>query len=366
MQQQKIFHRTFLKTASLLLLFFSAVAVSAENFPDKNWETATPRELGLNERLLFQARDYALTGAGSGCVIVRGKQVLAWGNSETLYDLKSSSKSIGVTLLGIALKDGLVDWDDLAVKRHPNFAAIPEKNRDSDWVSKITLRMLANQTAGFDKPGGSLSLLFEPGTMWSYSDGGPNWLAECLTFAFQRDLNEVIFERALTPIGITRRDFIWRKNAYRSETINGVPNREFGSGISANMRAMSRIGYLYLNNGIWHGKTILPESFLNEIRPPLLELKTTPVFSPDGKNDFGTAPQHYSALWWNNADGTISEIPRNAFWAWGLHDSLIFVAPEYDLVAVRAGESWKRMPNANHYDVLKPFFTPLVSALREK
>jgi CubicO group peptidase (beta-lactamase class C family) len=365
MRQHDQFRRIFLYAAELLLLF-STVAFSAENFPNKDWETVTPQHLGLDERLLFQARDYALTGNGSGCVIVRGKQVLAWGNPDTLYDLKSSSKSIGVTLLGIALKDGLVGWDDPAVKHHPNFAAQPEKNCSSGWIPKITLRMLANQTAGFDKPGGYIPLLFAPGTMWNYSDGGTNWLAECLTLAFQRDLNEVLFDRVLTPIGITQRDLIWRKNAYRSETVNGIPNREFGSGIRANMRAMSRIGYLYLKNGIWNEKIILPESFLHEIHNPVPEFKTLPVFSPNGQNDFGNAPQHYSTLWWNNADGTIPEIPRSAFWAWGLHDSLIFVVPDDELVVVRAGESWKRAPNTNHYDVLKPFFVPLVSALRKK
>jgi CubicO group peptidase (beta-lactamase class C family) len=360
----KNFYRLFLKTAGLLLLF-STVVFSAEHFPGQNWETATPQELGLNERLLFQARDYALTGNGSGCVVVRGKQVLTWGNPDTLYDLKSSSKSIGVTLLGIALKDGLVDWDDPAVKHHPKIAALPETNRDSGWIPKITLRMLANQTAGFDKPGGYIPLLYEPGTKWSYSDGGPNWLAECLTLAFQRDLNDVMFERILMPMEITQRDFIWRKNTYRPELLNGIPNREFGSGIRANMRALSRIGYLYLKGGSWNEKIILPESYLHEIHQPIPELKTVPVFSTNGKNEFGPAPQHYSTLWWNNADGTIPEIPRSAFWAWGLYDSLIFIVPDYDLVAVRAGESWKRTPNANHYDVLKPFFVPLVSACKQ-
>jgi len=358
--QQYLFRRTFLKTLGMLM--FPAMAFSANGFPEKNWEIATPQDLGIKERLLFQARDYALTGNGSGCVIVRGKQVLTWGNPETLYDLKSSNKSIGVTLLGVALKDGLVDWDDLAVKHHQNFAALPEKNRETGWIPKITLRMLANQTAGFDKPGGYIPLLFEPGTNWSYSDGGTNWLAECLTLAFQRDLNDVMFERVLTPIGVSSRDFVWRKNAYRPETINGIVNREFGSGVRANIRAMSRIGYLYLKNGNWNDETILPESFLREIRQPAAKRQPLPVFSPNGKNDFGNASQHYSTLWWNNADGTIPEIPRNSFWAWGLYDSLIFVVPDYDLVAVRAGESWKREPNANHYDVLKPFFIPLVEA----
>ena len=31
--------------------------------------------------------------------------------------------------------------------------------------------------------GGYLPIDFEPGTKWQYSDGGPNWLADCVTLA---------------------------------------------------------------------------------------------------------------------------------------------------------------------------------------
>jgi CubicO group peptidase (beta-lactamase class C family) len=71
-------------------------------------------------------------------------------------------------------------------------------------LDKITLFHLATQTAGFDKNGGYTELLFEPGTKWSYSDGGPNWLAECVTRAYGRDLQELMFERVFSPLGIRR------------------------------------------------------------------------------------------------------------------------------------------------------------------
>jgi hypothetical protein len=72
----------------------------------------------------------------------------------------------------------------------------------------------------------------------------------------------------------------------------------------------------------------------------------------------GNASAHYSLLWWNNGDGTIPACPRDAFWSWGLYDSLILVVPSLDLVAARAGQGWKRTSD-EHYDVLKPFFEPL-------
>ncbi len=350
-----------------LIVFFMAGTlflneISAAEYPETEWSLASPASMGLDEPSLLRARDYALSGKGSGCVLFRGKQVLSWGDPDTLYDLKSSSKSIGVTLLGVALKDQLVDWDDAAVKHHPEFAVLPESNRETEWIPKITLRMLADQTAGFDKPGGYAPLLFEPGTTWNYSDGGPNWLAECLTLVYRRDLNDVLFERIFKPIGIAPHEIVWRKHAYRPERIGEIRSREFGSGFQANVNAMSRIGYLYLNEGKWKEEVLLPASFVQRARRPAPETAALPTHSPEKGDDFGKASQHYSTLWWNNADGALAEVPRDAFWSWGLYDSLIFVVPSLDLVAVRAGESWARKPGAGHYDVLEPFFVPLVFA----
>ena len=38
--------------------------------------------------------------------------------------------------------------------------------------------------------------------------------------------------------------------------------REFGSGISANVDAMARIGYLYLRGGKWKRRQIIPKAFV--------------------------------------------------------------------------------------------------------
>jgi hypothetical protein len=66
-------------------------------------------------------------------------------------------------------------------------------------------------------------------------------------------------------------------------------------------------------------------------------------------------------LWWNNGDGTIPGVPRDAYWSWGLYDSLIVVIPSLDIVAARAGKSWARTSD-EHYDPLKPFLLPICAA----
>ena len=167
-------------------------------WPGEKWDKAKAEAVGMDSGVLAEARDYALRGGGSGMVTRYGRVVMRWGDQDRRYDLKSSTKAIGVTAVGLALKDGKFgSLNERAKKYHPGLGVPPDENKSKGWIERITLFHLATQTAGFDKPGGYTKLLFEPGTKWSYSDGGPNWLAECVTLVYKRDLQELMFERLL-------------------------------------------------------------------------------------------------------------------------------------------------------------------------
>lgn len=329
-------------------------------YPGKTWQQAVPTEVGMDPQQLEQVRHYALTGGGSGLVTRHGRLVLAWGDQRHRYDLKSTTKSIGVTALGLALKDGKLKLSDRARTIHPTLGTPPPSNAETGWLDEITILQLATQTAGFAKPGGYERLLFRPGTEWHYSDGGPNWLAECTTLRYRRDLRDLLFDRVFTPLGITSNDLTWRKNAYRDHKIDGIVRREFGSGVSANVDAMARIGYLYLRRGRWRKTQILPESFVDMARQSVPQVVDLPVHDP---THHGRASAHYGLLWWNNADGSLKGVPRDAYWSWGLYDSLIIVIPSQDIVASRAGKSWPRKSD-RHYDVLQPLLGPLAASVR--
>jgi CubicO group peptidase (beta-lactamase class C family) len=222
----------------------------------------SPSDVGMDKAKLDQARRYALMGVGSGFITRHGAPVMLWGDLARRYDLKSTTKSIGVTALGLAIADGKIKLSDQVVQHHPTFGLPPKSNQTTGWIKRITIQYLATQTAGFENPGGYKRVVFEPVTKWSYSDGGPNWVAECVTLAYRRDVDELMFERVFAPLGIGRSDLKWCRNAYRDAKIDGVARREFGSGISANVDAMARIGYLYLRGGQWQGKQIIPASFV--------------------------------------------------------------------------------------------------------
>lgn len=337
-------------------------------WPHPTWARAEPAELGMDPAKLKQARDYALTGGGSGYIIRHGKVAVSWGDPHKLYDLKSSTKSIGVTALGLAILDRKMRLADKAVLHDPSLGIPPESNAETGWIDDITVQHLATQTAGFEKPGGYPELLFEPGTKWSYSDSGPNWLAACITLAYRRDVRDLMFERVFIPLGITREDLLWRDHQYWEGNIQGISPREFGSGISANVDAMARIGYLYLNGGQWRGQRIIPQSFVETARTTLPEVVGLPELDAER---YGNASEHYGLLWWNNADGTLAGVPRDTYWSWGLYDSLIVIIPSLDMVVARAGRSlnrtwwswwnwWSWQPD---YDQLAPLLKPVVESV---
>ncbi len=352
----------------VILCIFASCAVSrgrdkADTWPTETWETAAPAEVGMDESLLAMAEDYALTGDGSGIVSRHGRVVLRWGDQKQTYDLKSSTKAIGITALGLALADGrIAGLHEPAARYHPEFGVPPEANRNQTRLKRIALFHLAAQTAGFDKGGGYTELLFEPGTKWSYSDGGPNWLAECITLVYERDLQEVMFERVFSPIGIGRDDLRWRANAYRPKEIHGVARREFGSGIHANVDAMARIGLLYLRRGRWQDRQLIPSWFVDAARTVPHGVKGVPVLK---QQEYGNASDHYGLLWWNNADGTMKNVPRDAYWSWGLYDSLIVVIPSLDVVVARAGKSIGR-ERTPHYAPIEPFIEPIALSVKDR
>ena len=348
---------------SLLFVLGSALCWGQED-RRFGFEVVSPGEVGMDKKLLESARDYALTGGGSGRIVRQGKLVMTWGDQKKRYDLKSTTKSFGATALGVAIGDDKIKLTDKAVKYHPTFAVEPASNQATGWIDDITIFHLATQTAGFEKPGGYEKLLFKPGTEWCYSDGGPNWLAECITLIYQQDLQELMFERVFGPLGIRREDLTWRRNAYRSAKIEGIMRREFGSGIHANVEAMSRVGYLYLLQGKWKGKQLLAKEYIDLARQTPQEIRNLPVHNVEHFTK--TACNHYGLLWWNNNDGALKKVPRDTYWSWGLYESFIVVMPSLDIVVARAGRSWKRKAGGDHYSVLAPFFEPIVASVKDK
>ena len=357
----------------------------SEADPDRGWLRVAPSEVGMDDVLLQQAQAYGETENSSGMIVRRGRVVRSWGSIDQRFDLKSTTKSIGSIALAIALEQQPVRLEDRALAHLPTFGVPPATN-DPQWINEITLLQLATHTSGFEKTGAYGRLLAPPGLQWRYSDGALNWLADTLTTVFAQDLHKMMAERVWPTLGLNlipsqstfslRDDVRWRpasSGMRPAPRANGIEHREFASGIIANTNALSRIGLLFLRRGEWANETrVFPETFVDLVSTPRAESATALNVEP---SDYPEANLRYGVLWWTNATGALPEVPRDAYWAWGLYDSLIVVIPSLDLVITRAqppatGPSPGRNLGDNNwdsnYEVLAPFLNPIVQAVREQ
>ena len=280
-------------------------------------------------------------GSSSGAVIYKGRVAYYWapGGAQSLgaplYDVKSTTKSMGGVTLGLALaQQKIQSLDDKARQYLPNFEPgrswLAQPN-DQNQLASITLLQLATHTAGFDKPGSYCQLLYAPGTKWAYSDCGLNWLADALTNAFNDDLAHVAKVGVWDQIGLTGADVQWRNNLYRTDPAAAtLPHRELAAGITANINAMARVGLLYLSNGNWNGTQILPQSFVDMVHTPPAAVKAA---ENSNETNYPIATSSYGVLCGQTrriprAISQMPGVPADTYWAWGLGDSLIVVIPQ--------------------------------------
>jgi CubicO group peptidase (beta-lactamase class C family) len=349
--------------------------------PLRGWTKVDAAAVGMTQAGLDTAATVAQTvpagvDPGAGMIVRGGQLVHSWGDiDDSDPEVKSVTKSMGGIALGLAIDDGRVVLTDKAITRMPTFGVPPDVNA-SKGADIITLAQLATHTAGFPKTGGYGELQFTPGTTWSYSDGGLNWLADVLTEVYAQDLSTLLNQRVWSVIGLrTPDDIRWRSMAggFRPNPRASNPTlqyRELASGIQANVNAMARVGLLFLRKGMWRDQRVLSEAFIERVQNPLPENGSLAL--PDSAN-FPGALADYGVLWWTNKSGQMDNVPRDAYWAWGLGEALIIVIPSLDLVIARNGgqagsnsspgartwndDNWNGDPR-----VLEPFLDPIVQA----
>jgi CubicO group peptidase (beta-lactamase class C family) len=347
-----------------------------EAVADHGWQRVAAADVGMNQAMLDQATAYALTGGGSGMIVRHGRLVHSWGDLDVRYDLKSTTKSVGGIALGLAIDDHLLALTDVVAQtRLASIGNPPVENVATGWLDDITVLQLATHTAGFDKPGDYQELRFQPGTTWFYSDSGLNWLAEVLTAVNNQDLATLLAARVWPVLGIdgadpaNADDLRWRPNQFRPNQ-GGIEKRELASGIFTNVHTLARVGLLYLRDGVWaNNQRVVSKEFTDTVRKPSPSIAG--LANPDEAN-FPGATSNYGVLWWTNAGGLLPNVPKDAFWAWGLGDSLIVVIPSLDLVITRAGpqqtvatagRTWNDSDWNGDYTVLAPFLDPIVQSV---
>jgi CubicO group peptidase (beta-lactamase class C family) len=277
-------------------------------------------------------------GGPNGLVMHRGSVIARWGDTQQIDFTFSVAKSYLSLLAGVAVEDGLIRELDEPVR-----LTVHDGGFESAQNIAITWRHLLQQTSewegtlfgksdivdrnrnlaleGKGKKGEARPLL-APGTYWEYNDVRVNRLSLSLLQLFRRPLPEIFAERIMQPIGASS---AWRWHGYSTsmveidgrmtESISG--GSHWGGGIAIHAEDQARIGLLMLRRGVWEGRHLLPEQWIDESLTPC----------PLNPN--------YGLLWWlNTARKRYPSATEQSFFASGAGGNITWVDPMNDLVAV--------------------------------
>jgi len=149
----------------------------------------------------------------------------------------------------------------------------------------------------------------EPGRVFVYNSGATELLSYLLQKTTGKAADEYARERLFAPLGI---DSYWKR------TPKGLADTEGGLYLSP--RDLAKIGFLYLHDGIWDGRRILPADWVRD--------------SVRERTKANEPPFGYGYQWW-----TIPEESGKpaAFLAWGYGGQLLIVVPGLDLISVFTG-----------------------------
>ena len=261
----------------------------------------------------------------------------------------SMSKSITHALIGRAIHEGLLDPD-----KPPR---VPEWSTPLDPRQKISLDQLLRMNSGlaFEESTGALnsdlvrmltqeadmagfaaskSLSKKPGKKWNYSSGTTNILSRILRHAIDDDQRYWSFpsQALFGPLGMT--------TAVLESDNSGTL---VGSSLAwASGRDWARFGQLYLDQGSWNGKQLLPANWVQQARTASRGSK-----------------QAYGAHWWLSRRKSRPDLPTDSFSAEGYQGQLLLVAPSQRAVIVRLGQT----PKKPGFDA-NAFGADVLSALR--
>lgn len=203
-------------------------------------------------------------------------ELLAWDKS-MLHGIKSVSKSITSTCIELAVDHGFIESVHQSI-----FDYLPEhQHLKTGGRANITIEHLLTMTSGlewrewsapYSSPANpclgiwyqdkdpisyilGMPLVDEPGRSFNYSTGNSAVLGEILKNASQMDIDKFSRTFLFEPLGID--SSYW---AIRYE--NGVI--EAGGSLELTPRAMLKIGILFLNRGVWDGKQIISEKWIEK------------------------------------------------------------------------------------------------------
>ncbi|MFP4660902.1 MAG: serine hydrolase domain-containing protein [Halanaerobiales bacterium] len=258
-------------------------------------------------------------------------------NQDTLFDIRSVTKTITSALIGIATDKGFIgDVNDKVIDYLPEYV---DEINDSRF-KELTIKHLLTMTDGMDwkeeyfnseevqrypvRTAFRLSFKNEPGEEFRYSSLNSHLLSAIINKATGMSELEFANKYLFGPLNI--KEISW------AEDYQGINTGGFG--LQLRTRDMVKIGQLYYNKGIWDSQQIISSDWINE--------STEPHVSVSNNINYG---YH---IWTDNF----------SYFARGYGGQLIMIIPDFEIVIAITSSTDQVKDNENQLisDYIIPAF----------
>jgi len=275
-----------------------------------------------------------------------------WYGGRDVHSLQSVTKSVTATALGAAIHQGLIAGVELPLL---SFFEDYDLSRVDPRLRQATLADLLTMRSGIewhetDRPLDETNTTVQleasedwvrftldqpmdaaPGEKWAYSSGGSHLMSAIIRKATGMTVDQWSEQQLFGPLGIT--DYHWKR------TPAGLPDTEGGLYLEAEQ--LAKIAYLYLHDGVWDGRRILPEGWAREATSRIVDRVNAPGWG-------------YGYQWWRLDTDSVEVIA-----GLGFGEQYLLILPAYDLIGVV--NAWNVFGDAVT-SILQPFRDALIAS----
>lgn len=332
-------------------------SLAGDYWPADNWRTSTPEEQGIDSAQIYSMLKCIKEKKNFHSVLIIRNGYLVTEAYFNPYhkgvkeDIISCTSSIMSALVGIALRDGIIK--DIHQKVGDFFPGYTFTN-PSERKKSITVENLLTMTTGLDwqyrfemtnikmmlESKDSLQFTLDlpmandPGARFIYCTGASQILSAMIHEKYGKSTLDFAQEHLFTPLGITTVD--WQadpKGVYWG-----------GLGLSLTPSDMAKFGYLYLRQGVWNGKQLIPAAWVDDSTREHIRWE----FHPNETIGYG---YH----WWRESFG---------FSARGWGGQCIYILPKYDMILVFTGETKDSPSGFTLSPLIEKYIIPAVKSDR--
>ena len=331
---------------TVLILFvscFFAINLHAQN-PKFFEKSKNVKSHGFSKNKLDSLVSFLETSGTSSLLIISNKKsILNWGSTQKKHTIHSIRKALLNSLLGIYISNGTIDTTETIES-----LKIDDINSLTDLEKTATIADLLKSRSGIYHPAAAVSKgmlarmpkrgSHKPNEAHYYNNWGFNVLGYILEKKTGKSVYDLFYHHIALPLGMTYKNNY--KKLYVNETDENIDISEVDGFYQYELNKskypayhfrlsaydLALYGQLYLNQGNWNGKQLIPKQWIKFSTQPI-----NIVYKPAGLA--------YGVLW-----GVLMKTPNRSstsFYHTGTGVHMLAVYPKSNMVLVHRVDTEK-------------------------